>query len=372
MKIFKVRGITITLHLSTLLIVGLVGFYAATLYDEIAPGSPIIELIIVGLINGLIILFSILIHELTHSLIAQRYGLQVTEIELYLFGGVSKIEQEPATPKSEFVISLFGPISSVVLGGVFLAILYLIPISYPPAVTVTLYYSGITNVFLGIFNLIPAYPVDGGRVLRAILWKKRHDMLSATKTAARIGSYIAYGLMAFGFLLMIILWDFLSGLWLIIIASFLNNQSRAAYLQTFNEIALSKLGSRELMRVPEIKIPFNTIVSDAIRNFFMIYKKTYFPVVQSGEIVGIIHMEDIQRVPLNQRNEMIVGYIMKSLNQFPMILSNASGKDALIELMKIKNRPHIIIVKDSSLNSVLGFIGEEDIVSSLEFLKHQI
>ena len=371
MKLFKVKGIVISLHLSTLLIIGLVGFYAADYYATMVYGSSIIELIVVGLINGLIILFSILIHELTHSLIAQKYGLKVSEIELYLFGGVSKIEQEPTTPKSELVISIFGPISSLIIGGSFLAILFLVPIKMLPIITVTLFYSGISNVGLGLFNLIPAYPVDGGRVLRAILWQKRHDILSATKTAARVGSFLAYGLMAYGFVSMLF-YGIFSGLWLIIIASFLNNQSRHAYLQTFNELTLSKLSARELARISQVAIPFNTILSEAINKFFMVYKKTYFPVSKEGDIVGIIHMEDIKNVPYDQRNHMIVGYLMKKITHFPMISANDSGKEALNQLIKMKTRPHIIVVKDIDQTKVLGFIGEEDIVSSLEFLKNQI
>jgi len=371
MKLFKVKGIVISLHLSTLLIIGLVGFYAADYYVTIVHGSTIIELLIVGLINGLIILFSILIHELTHSLIAQRYGLKVSEIELYLFGGVSKIEQEPTTPNSELIISVFGPISSLIIGGIFLAVLFLVPFKMLPIITVTLFYSGISNIGLGLFNLIPAYPVDGGRVLRALLWKRRHDILSATKTAARVGSLFAYGLMAYGFISMLF-YGIFSGLWLIIIASFLNNQSRHAYLQTFNEMALSKLSARELARISEVAIPFDTILSEAISKFFLVYKKTYFPVIKGGDIVGIIHMEDVKHVPFDQRNHIIVGYLMKNINHFPMISANDTGKEALNQLIKMKTRPHIIIVKDIDQTNVLGFIGEEDIVSSLEFLKSQI
>ncbi|MFX1497610.1 MAG: site-2 protease family protein [Promethearchaeota archaeon] len=375
MKVAKIKGIVISLHISTLLIIGLVGFYAADEYATLAPGSSIIQLIIVGLINGIIILFSILIHELTHSLIAQRYGLKVSEIELYLFGGVSKIEQEPTTPKSELIISFFGPISSLVLGGIFLGTLFLttslLSLTLPLIVSVTLLYSGITNVGLGIFNLLPAYPMDGGRVLRAILWKSRHDILSATKTAARVGTYLAYSLMGIGFLLMLMI-NFFSGLWLIIIASFLNNQSRHAYLQTFNEIALSKLSARELVTISEIAVPFNTILSEVISNYFMMYKKTYFPVIQGGEVVGIIHIEDVKRVPLNQRHEIIAGYVMKRINYFPIISSSANGKEAITQLIKMKNRPHLVAVKDETTNQVIGFIGEEDIVSSLQFIKNQM
>ncbi len=371
MKIGKIKGIVISLHISTLLIIGLVGFYAADLYANLVPGSSIFDLFIVGLINGLIILFSVLIHELTHSLIAQRYGLKVSEIELYLFGGVSKIEQEPNNPRSELIISIFGPISSLLIGAIFLAVLYLVPFSIPPILSVTLFYSGISNVGLGIFNLIPAYPIDGGRALRALLWNKRHDMLSATKTASKVGSYIAYGLMAYGFISMFFL-GFFNSLWLIIIASFLNNQSRHAYFQTLNELTLSKLSAKELTRIANVAIPFNKTVSEAISNYFIVYKKVYFPVIQGRNVVGIIHLEDIKKVPINKRNDIIVGYLMKKISQFPIVNENNTGKDVLMKLAQMRDRPHIVVVIDSNQNNIIGYIGEEDISTSLKFLKNDI
>ncbi len=371
MKIGKIKGIVISLHLSTLLIIGLVGFYAADFYANLVPGSNIFDLFLVGLINGLIILFSILIHELTHSLIAQRYGLKVSEIELYLFGGASKIEQEPNNPRSELIISVFGPISSLLIGAIFLASLYLLPFSISPILRVTLFYSGISNIGLGVFNLIPAYPIDGGRALRAILWNKRHDMLSATKTASKVGSYIAYGLMAYGFFSMFF-FGFFSGLWFVIIASFLNNQSRHAYYQTLNELALSKLSAKELIRIADIAIPFNKTVNEAISNYFIPYKKVYFPVIYGGSVVGIIHLEDIKKVPITQRNEIIVGYLMKKISQFPIVNENNTGKDVLMKLTQMKDRPHIVIVYDVNQNNIIGYVGEEDILTSLKFLQNDI
>ncbi|MFX1313285.1 MAG: site-2 protease family protein [Promethearchaeota archaeon] len=371
MKIGKIKGIEISLHLSTLLIIGLIGFYAADFYATLVPGSNFINLIIVGLINGLIILFSIFIHELTHSLIAQKYGLNVSEIELYLFGGVSKIEQEPANPKSEFIISVFGPISSLIIGAILLGSLFLIPFNPFPIIKVTLFYSGISNIGLGIFNLIPAYPIDGGRVLRAILWQKRHDMLSATKTATRIGSYIAYGMMAYGFISMLF-FGFFNGLWIVIIASFLNNQSRHAYLQTLNEITLSKLNAKDLIRIPKVAIPFNKTVNEAIKNYFIPYQKVYFPVIQGSKVVGIVHLEDVKKVPMNQRNEIIIGYLMKKISYFPTINQNDTGKDALMKLIQMRDRPHLVIVEDSIQNTIIGYIGEDDLLTSLKFFKDNI
>ena len=368
MKIAKIYGFDIKISLSTFLIVGLVGFYAANFYSTIVLGATIIDLIVVGLINGLVILGSILVHEIAHSAVAQKYGLKVSEIELYLFGGASKIEEEPKTPKSEILITIVGPLSSLLLGGIFLLIVFGIPLPLPTILVVTLLYSGISNIGLGLFNLLPAFPIDGGRILRAYLWYRRKDIISATKTASRIGSFFAYGLMAYG-LLQIFLFGFLNGFWLIIIGSFLNNQTKQAYIQTVNELTLAKLNVKDMINMPRLEIPFNLTVEEALKHYFMVYKKDFFPVVRNGQIEGVLHIEDIKNIPAERRNKLIVGYVMRSINEFPSISDKDNGKDALKNLMKLENEPNLVVVRDESDDYVLGFIGKGELVSSLRFCR---
>jgi Zn-dependent protease/predicted transcriptional regulator len=365
MKIAKIYGIDIKLRLSTLFIVGLVGFYAAIFYGSIVSGATLTDLILVGLINGLIILFSVLLHELTHSLVAQRYGLKVTEIEMYIFGGASKIEEEPKTPKSEFVISIVGPLSSLVIGFAFLAGLLLNPLSVSAMLYVTLFYSGITNISLGIFNMLPAYPMDGGRVLRAALWSRRQDIISATKTAARVGSFFAYGLIGFGLFYTFFIGLF-SGFWFIIIGFFLNSQTKQAYLQTRNEMTLARLKAKDMMSLPKLEIPFDTTITDALRYYFIPYKKSYFPVIQGNMIVGIIDIDTIKTIPEYQRNRVIVGYIMERISHLPEIKENDTGKVVLKKMSEMKTGPHVVAVKEEN-QIVLGLIGEQDLVESIRF-----
>jgi len=368
MKIARIYGFDIKISLSTFLIVGLVGFYAANFYSSLVLGATIIDLILVGLINGLVILGSILIHEIAHSAVAQRYGLKVSEIELYLFGGASKIEEEPKTPKSEIIITIVGPLSSLILGGILLLIVFLIPFPLPAILAVTLLYSGISNIGLGLFNFLPAFPVDGGRILRAFLWSRRKDIISATKTASRVGSFFAYGLMAYG-LLQIFLFGFFNGLWLIIMGSFLNNQTKQAYIQTVNELTLAKLNVKDMINMPRLEIPFNLTVEEALKHYFMVYKKDFFPVIRNGQIEGLIHIDDIKNMPIGQRKDFIVGYAMRSIKEFPSISDKDSGKDALKNLMKLTTKPNLVVVKDDSNDYVLGFIGEAELVSSLRFCR---
>lgn len=365
MKFAKIYGIEIKLHLSTILIIGLVGFYASNFYFSIVPTASLTELLIVGIMSGLIILFSILIHELAHSIVAQKYGLKVSEIELYLFGGVSRIEEEPTTPKSEMIIAVVGPLSSLTIGVIFITFIYSIPIALPAFIFIILFYTGISNISLAIFNLIPAFPIDGGRILRAYLWSRRDNIVSATKTASKIGSFFAYGLIAYG-ILQIFLFGFLNGLWLIIIGSFLNKQTTQSYYNVLNEMTLSKLNARDMISMPRLEIPFDMLISDAVKEYFMVYKKSYFPVIQGNRIVGVIHIDDIKKIPLELRSNYIVGYVMKNISNFPMIGELDNGKEALKQIRHLKEKPYLVIVKDDS-GYVLGLIGQDELSLSLRF-----
>lgn len=366
MKIGRVKGIVLKLHLSTLLIIGLVGISAASFYFTIVLTPSLMELVIVGILSSVIILISILLHELTHSLVAQKYGLIVSEIELFLFGGVSKIEKEPETPKSEMVIAMVGPLSSLIIGFSFLIVVFLSPIILSPIIYVSLLYTGISNIGLGLFNLIPAFPIDGGRVLRAFLWYRRRDILSATKTASRVGSFFAYGLMVYG-VLQAFLFGFFNGFWLVLIGSYLNRQTKQAYIQVKNEAILSTLYAKEIMSIPHLEIPFDTLISDAMKNYFMIYKRLYFSVIQGETIVGVVHINDIKKIPQNQRHQYIVGYIMRKTSGFPSIDERETGKEVMRKLVLMKNNPRLVVVKETNDDYVLGFIGEDEIISTIRF-----
>lgn len=347
------------------MVIVLVGFYSASFYLSIIPSAPLIDLIIVGLVSGLILLLSILIHELSHSIVAQKYGLKVEEIELYLFGGVSKIGEEPKTPKSEMIISIVGPLSSLLIGMVFMLITFL-PIYIHPILWVTLLYSGISNIGLSIFNLIPAFPIDGGRVLRAYLWKHRNNLLSATKSASKVGVFVGYGMMAYGFFQMFTAGIF-SGLWLIIMGNFLTSAARHSYYQTRNEVILSNINVKDMLNVPNLAIPYNTPIGIALRDYFFPYRKSYFPVNHGYDIVGIVHIQDIKKIRNWLRSEIIIGKVMKKISEFPSIDEKQSGKVALEKLNDINEGPLLLVVNESESNKFMGFLGKSDVISSLEF-----
>ncbi|TXT53703.1 MAG: putative Zinc metalloprotease [Promethearchaeota archaeon] len=383
MRIGTVKGIEIKLHLSTLVIVGLVGFYAAQVYYVVTGSFDIAAFIIVGLINGFIILGSIIAHELMHSIVSLRNDLKVSEIELYMFGGVSNIEEEPKTPKSEMKISVVGPLISLLIGGIFLAVYYIsifgfgiqLPLlsllnigqtsAASPVLSVigiTLWYSGISNVGLGIFNLIPAFPMDGGRVLRAFLWKRRNNLLSATESASRIGYYFGWLMVGFGFFQIIFLTG-IGGFWFIILGFFLSNSSKQAYQQTVYEFKLSKITAKEIQMSPSEMIPSDTSITNAIKDYFMKYRKAFFPVSKNDEVVGVVTIDDVKRIPIKERQERSIEEAMIRVGNYPSIEGKDTGKKAFNKLRSEEQEPKLVVVKEN--NHISGFITQNEIQSAI-------
>lgn len=372
MKIGTINDIEIKLHYSTLVIIGLVGFYAGSYYlNQITGEFNIFLVIIVGIASGLLMLFSILAHELMHSLTAKRYGLGVSEIEFHMFGGVSKIEEEPKTPKSEFWISLVGPVTSLILGTILIGILIfstqIFGSTFPLFLNVILMYSGISNIGLGFFNLLPAFPMDGGRILRAYLWKRKKSLLRATKTATKVGRVIAYILIGIGIIETFILGIF-GGLWLVVIGWFLSSTSKRAYSQTVLQVKLSNLKAGEIFTDLEPSIPINTPISDAIRNYFLKYKQSYFPVDDNGEITGIINIERIKDIPVEKRAQTTIKDYFRSISEFPTLNEKESVMKAYKKISTLEYKPKIIIVDDDTGNNI-GLIGKKEIKNSLEISK---
>ncbi len=389
MKLIKIKGIQITIHYSTLLIVLMVGYVVASFYSQLTLGAaPLWQLLLIGIINGLIILFSIIVHELMHSLTALKYELPISEIELYLFGGVSKIEEEPKSPKEEAIISFVGPLSSLLLGGLFFLLMFvmgdtfnefLFPNVYSTLVNfnkgifdparlildATIFYSAWTNLILGAFNLLPAFPMDGGRLLRALIWKIKGDHLSATETASTVGRIFGFLFIGIGFF-EIFFTGLINGIWLIIIGFFIRSSAQSAYIQTILQVKLSKITADKLLHEFELIIPQDMPLENLMTSFFIKYKKGYFPVGTDGKITGIIHITDIKNVNKEKFNFETARSIMKDINEFPSIDYDKNGLEVWKKINQITTHPKIVIVRGKD-NNIMGYIGEEELAFVLRF-----
>jgi len=369
MKLGTIKGIVIKLHFSTLLIIVIVAYFSATFYLSLVPEAGILDLMFVGIINGIIFLVSIFIHELCHSLMAQHYKLKVSEIELFLFGGVSKIEEEPKTPKSEFYISAVGPLSSLIMGLTYLILYFLFPKPLPTWILVTFYYSGITNFSLGVFNLLPAFPMDGGRVLRAYLWNRRKDIISATKTATKIGKFLGYVLVALGILQLVSLGQF-GGLWLIFIGLFLASASKKSYAQTVNEYVLTHIYVKNISVSQKYVLHYELPLIDALKDYFANFNQLYYPVVsEPGKFVGILHLDDIKNIPIEERSKYIVGNIMRNIALFPVVYYEETSRDVIKKFSRIENSLHIAVIKESEIGNIINFLSEKELMNALKNIK---
>jgi Zn-dependent protease len=221
LRLGKLFGIEIGINSTWLIIFGLVTFSLATgYYPDAGPDLSVATYWVIGAISAVLLFVSVLIHELAHSLVARARGMDVGFIVLYLFGGVSNLEEEPPSPGTEFLVTIVGPLSSIVLGGVFLA-LYEVMSGTSDVVTVMLDYLAVINILLALFNLIPGYPLDGGRLLHAAIWKMSDNRARATQIASGVGVLVSITFIAGGLVIAFTTPRLLNGLWLAFIGWFL-------------------------------------------------------------------------------------------------------------------------------------------------------
>ena len=269
-QITKIKGIPIRLHFTLIIVFFLIAWtLSVSLMPEIHPGLTRVQYLIIGILGAITSFTSILLHELAHSIVASRYGLKIRQIILFIFGGVSDIEEGDSSKDfhKEFRIAIVGPITSFVIAAV-LGLLWWVLTSVATITTIAnindnattiviaeaiLQYGAIINTMLGGFNLVPAFPLDGGRILRSALLRWKRDFDQSTKIAVRIGTAISYVFMAVGFILMLS-GSFIGGIWLLFIGWFLNRGARS-YLEQHQIFAASVRGIPE--RYHERKVCFS-------------------------------------------------------------------------------------------------------------------
>jgi Zn-dependent protease/predicted transcriptional regulator len=246
-----------------------------------------------AIVIAIVFFASILAHELSHSLVAKARGIPVSGITLFVFGGVSNLSREAQSAGEEFQIAIVGPLTSIVIGGLFgIAWLALRPVSHAESNVAG--YLAFINIVIGLFNLLPGYPLDGGRVLRAVMWWRNHDMLRATRIAARTGVMVAYALMALGAVQFF--YNPIGGIWMFMIGLFLRNASSGSYeqlvvQQTIGSLTAGDLARRDVDRVdPELKV--DRLVNDHM----LMGKGRAYPVMAGDELLGLITLTDVQHL----------------------------------------------------------------------------
>ena len=316
---------------------------------EIDANWPFWAYYLIGLLVTALFFISILLHELSHALVARLEGIEIYDIQLHIFGGWARLVGEPRTALAELRIALAGPLSSLLLSLVFgLCFLLLQPFSPDPlaltdAAASAFKYLLVANLTLALFNLLPGLPLDGGRVLRALLWHWRKDVLAATKTAKQCGVAIAYLLMTYSvFLIGYSFWrgtfwqDFLAAIWLLVVGFFLMNSAEKDYrfrvAQHSEETAARQLVQRwkiagtvgAVMRTPAVSVQPELRVSEFIDRVLAAHRQTSFPVARDGRLYGVLLLERLRALPQAQWEKVVVSEVMEPVDDSHFITARAS------------------------------------------------
>jgi Zn-dependent protease len=250
-----------------------------------------------GAAGAMGLFISIVFHEFWHSMVARRYGLPMKGITLFIFGGVAEMEDEPQNAKTEFLMAIAGPISSVVLGGIFLLLAWAVAAGdWSGPVAAVLQYLGWLNFILAVFNMLPAFPLDGGRVLRSILWSLKGDLRWSTRIASAIGSGMGMLLIVLG-LVTFISGGFIAGIWYFLIGMFIRGAAQMSYRQVLLRRALGGEPISHFMQTNPVTVPPSTSIRDLVNDYFYRYHYKMFPVTIDGHLEGCITSRQVREIP---------------------------------------------------------------------------
>ena len=358
-RLFSIRGIRIAVDYSWFIIFLLVFWSLSAGYlPKNYPDYTLLTHYVAGLITTLFFFGSILIHELTHSFMAMHLGIKIPDITFFVFGGMSRLSHEANTPRAELEIAIVGPLSSFLLALVFWLLSVAIPLPLPSAL---LRYLAVVNTALGIFNLVPGFPLDGGRVLRSLVWLKTGSLTRATKIASSAGRAFGALLMTLG-VLEVFLGSLIGGLWFFFIGMFLRAMASAGYQEMVMRKWLESIHVKELMVRDMVTVPSVLPVRDLINDYFYRYHYRGFPVKRGSSITGTVTISEVKKLSPEETLTRSVEDIMRPLDVSSTITAEGSLAEAL-EKMNQEGTGRLLVLER---NTVVGMITKTALLQFLE------
>lgn len=299
-KLGRVLGIPIRLHFTWFIIFGLVTISLSLQYfPTVYPAWSKTLYWVIGIATSLLFFASVIAHELSHSLVSTLNGVPVKSITLFIFGGMARISREAGKAGSEFKMAIAGPLSSLIIGGFFGLLWLLVRHNSQPLEALSMWLFRI-NILLALFNLIPGFPLDGGRVLRAILWRWSGNMKRATRIASRVGQGVAYLFILAGIAIFFITGDWFGGIWIALIGWFLENAASSSYKQILVKDMLQKFTARDALRTDCDYISPDLSLGRLVYEHVFPHGSRCFVVVEEGNLRGILTFRNIKSVPQTQ------------------------------------------------------------------------
>jgi len=339
-------GIPLRVHVSWLVVFGLISWSLASGYFPAElPDLPAWSYWLTAIVAAAMFFSSIILHELGHSLVARHHGIGIASITLFVFGGVSQMKDEPREARQELQIAIVGPLISLGLALLFGALSALAATgAEPSSLGVVLRYLGAVNLLVAVFNMLPAFPLDGGRVLRALLWLRSGDLLRATATAAQIGRGLALALIVFG-VIRLLGGDFF-GLWVVLIGWFIMQAGSASLAQASLRQALAGLRVRDVMTTEVKTVEAGASLHDLIEDCFIRHTYGGYPVVKDGRVVGLVTLQELRNTPAEGRATTRVERVMAPLEAGLVVAPDTPVIDALNRMMSGRARRLVVLERE--------------------------
>ena len=361
-KLFALCGFQVWIDASWLLIGTLIAWTLADgVFPAAVPGLRASTYWWMAIAATIGLLFSIVFHETAHSLVARRYGIEIRGITLFVFGGVAEMQAEPRTARAEFLMALAGPVASLTLAAALFAFAAAVGSMHAPAtITEVIRYLGELNLMLGVFNLVPAFPLDGGRMLRAALWGWRRDVGWATRVAAASGNAFGILLMVLG-VIGVLRGDFVGGMWQFLIGLFLRAAASSGYQQTMAQRLLAGISVAQVMTPDPISVPPDLSIDRFVEDCLYRYHHREFPVTRNGLLQGRIGIKRVTGVDRSRWAYTRVADIAQGCTPEDTIAPETGALEAIAQMAGF-GRTHLFVVRDGRL---IGVVSQRDLMELL-------
>lgn len=339
---------------------------SSRVFPPLLPGlePDAYQLMSVIALGGLI--FSIIAHEVAHAVIAEYYHMPIRAITLFIFGGVAEMKGEPSHAKGEFLMAIAGPLMSLLLALFFTAAARLVaPLPMAAMLAVILTWLGTLNFYIAVFNMAPAFPLDGGRALRAILWKWKNNLVQATRIASNLGALFAYGLMSWGCHRLVVADDLVGGIWISILGLFVFASGAHAVRETESRSMLAQENVRRFMHPQVTPVPPTLTIAELIETYAFAHYQHDYPVVEDTRLVGILALKDVLQLERSKWQWLHVASLMQPLSSDNMIAPDASAADAL-DVLQRTQRGQLMVADGATL---LGTVEYRDLISFMQVVK---
>ncbi len=360
--LFSLFGFKVSIDLTWIFLAVLVTWsLAAGLFPYYFPNLSAATYWWMGVVGALGLFVSIVFHEFCHSLVARRFNLPMRGITLFIFGGVAEMEDEPSSPGAEFFMAIAGPLSSLVLAVVlYFAAALGRSVGFPLPVNAVIGYLAWLNLILAIFNLIPAFPLDGGRVLRSILWRVKGNARWATRIASAFGSGFGVFLIIVG-IIYFLGGFFIQGVWYFLIGLFIRNASESSYKQILIRNALSGEAIDRFMKSYPVTVPTSTTLEELVNDYFYRYHYKMFPVSEGDGLLGCVTTNQVKDVPRDEWKNHTVKEVLAPCSLENTIPPHTDAMAAL-SLMNRTGNSRLLVVDSGRL---LGIVTLKDMLKFL-------